>query len=1394
MDELLKHAEVLADHSFKAYTPIRGRIAYMVSHGQSYASNGYAVRTQGIAKSLNKQGFETLCFIRPGRPWELCESKITIKPEIVIDGVRYIHSRWPNDQTLVEEIAHLESSVTLFTELFKVYRPEIVLAASDYIVGLPAWVTARRFGLPFFNEVRGFWEFSRAAREPGYESTTGFRVEAERNSFLGRQALRVFTLNQEMKSELIKRGIDFDRIDIVPNGVSELPRINYADPALKKRLGILSNDKVIGYVGSFSAYEEVDILIHACNDLIDQGEKIKLLLVGDDQMLTEVIKPRKLPLDKPWLIQIGRVPHEAVEDYYRLIDAVVIPRKSLPVSNLVPPLKVAEALAYGKRLVVSNVAPLTEYAINNDNVVTFESGIVDSLVNSIQAILSAKVKKNKNSLQYNVKPFVDAFIDKKLDLITEFSPLKKYTKQPSLGIDKDEIKTESEKLDNIPISTGKSFKIQRMVYEGEEYSLTIKCVSNDRANPKGAVADVSFYNKEGITLPKPYKGMAKSKAFGSYFYVETFESKDAKLKTYTLTCPPGATHVSVNLVAFGCKSGLILDGDYKLISTKDRIRESSEQSKYIDSFNQALKEAKAIPDSNGSEYYTKHNFRVGVIADIYMYNFYKDVFTTVKYLSPTNYPDMLEQGLDIIIYTTCWKGIDNEEWRGVKFREKPKKALDKILAYAKEHNIKTVFQTIEDPSNFEYFLPVAEKFEYILTTDTNCIERYKKELNHDRVYFGEYGVNPQLNNPIGCRRKTRNAAFFAGSYPRRYKERCEDMEIIFDSIVGSGGELLIADRNFGADTEDLIFPERFQLSVLPPVQHTVLQKLHKLFRYNLNFNSIKQSPTMCAMRVYELQAQGNGLISNYANSVFNKFPGVRIVPFKQNMSFDFTRDETWEEYSININNIREVLNNKTSYQVVSTMLENIGLKKTEKIDTTIAVICTEKTDEVIRSFKAQAYPRKILIEESELEKWEIIKEDQNVGYFCWFSTANDYEKNYLNDLLNGFKYTNSRYITKNSHFDKSGKYVFGKEHEYTELCSGKALSLFSAQFLHPDHLSDYCEERKFIFKNGYSIDPFEINFLRYMKRHSTQCRSYQLSVIVPVYNNGRFLISKCIPSLQRNKLWPEMEVILVDDGSDDQETLQILKYMKSIHPNVKARFNHGSGSGSASRPRNQGIDMATAPLITFLDPDNEIAPGAYDLLTELYLEANQLSDEPVEFISGYHVKVAEDVKTIGKHTPKRLSIIKDFKKGYFNRGRFPVIATQSAVISKKFLDANKIRFVEKSAGQDTLFGWEVIAKANCGGFNCDAFIIYYADRSDSITNKIDLSYFEKKLILEKKQVEFLRNNDLLNDFVKSHFDNFMTGWYLTKLNDVVKSDYEGAVGILEKICDLYNKDFESYVN
>ena len=93
-DSLIKLAQSLAAQKQQPLDSIEGRVAYVVSHGASYASNGYAIRTHAIASALNAQGLEVLCFVRPGRPWELEGALDDIPPEVQLDGVRYIHTRW----------------------------------------------------------------------------------------------------------------------------------------------------------------------------------------------------------------------------------------------------------------------------------------------------------------------------------------------------------------------------------------------------------------------------------------------------------------------------------------------------------------------------------------------------------------------------------------------------------------------------------------------------------------------------------------------------------------------------------------------------------------------------------------------------------------------------------------------------------------------------------------------------------------------------------------------------------------------------------------------------------------------------------------------------------------------------------------------------------------------------------------------------------------------------------------------------------------------------------------------------------------------------------------------------------------------------------------------------
>lgn len=830
-------------------------------------------------------------------------------------------------------------------------------------------------------------------------------------------------------------------------------------------------------------------------------------------------------------------------------------------------------------------------------------------------------------------------------------------------------------------------------------------------------------------------------------------------------------------------------GGQSALQAHQNSRDDGEISAFRENFSRELLLAMAssLPNSRGSRHYDKIPLTLGIITDEYMFNFYKDVFERVVYFTPDNYSEQLEnESVDIVLYVTCWKGIENEEWKGVKFRERPMKALDGILSWAREKSVPTVFQSIEDPSNFEYFLPVAKNFDFVFTSDTDVIPKYKESLGHDRVFYGEYGANPAVNNPVGSWRFNLNRALFAGSYPERYPERTQDMEIIFDSIPNRKENLLILDRNF--ESSGYGFPARFQESIVGPVNHEALQKLHKMFRFSLNFNSIKSSPTMCAMRVYELQAQGLPIISNYARSVFNKFPAIRIVPELTVLTEFESKETNFSELCVANELMVDVQLQKNAFEIVNLMCQTVGLK-TPDLKKRNVLLLAEGDEQAIKAFLSAQTHSEIKVTDS-VEEFTALQSSAAFEYVGAIDPSRQYEPTYISSRLAAFVYTDSDFVTQKAYFN-GNDFVEGLVHEFVDNTSDRFATLIDSNFQEANAF--VTGKNELIQGKGYAADPFGIGYTQFEKAQiAMQDKgTRKLSVIIPVYNNGEFLVSKCIESIKKNKSWLDFEILLIDDGSDDIETQAICRDLESKYPNVQYfTFNDG-GSGSASRPRNKGVELASAELITYLDPDNEVSPGGYDALLEQF-ESMEKAGIITDFVSGYQVKVGEKVLRTGKHAGDEPVIVEDTDVQFFDRGKFPVVSTQASVIRKQMLVDNEIRFIEGAAGQDTLYGWEVVHYAKNPTFVSNAYIIYYAERDGSVTNNFGLGYFEKCLVLEEAQVESLGKMGQLEKFREGHFENFMRNWYLKRLEQV-GSDRDAVEDVLRNIIVLYGRNPDNYL-
>ena len=176
-----------------------------------------------------------------------------------------------------------------------------------------------------------------------------------------------------------------------------------------------------------------------------------------------------------------------------------------------------------------------------------------------------------------------------------------------------------------------------------------------------------------------------------------------------------------------------------------------------------------------------------------------------------------------------------------------------------------MFWCKEDPIHFETFLNTAILFDYVFTTDIDCIHRYKAALGHDRVYLLPFACQPATTNPIETYQR-KDAFCFAGAYYVRYPERTRDLGN-FVMELPAFRPLEIYDRNYGKNDPNYQFPEEYQPYIVGTLPFDQIDKAYKGYRYAINLNSIKQSQSMFARRVFELLGSNTITISNFSRGV-----------------------------------------------------------------------------------------------------------------------------------------------------------------------------------------------------------------------------------------------------------------------------------------------------------------------------------------------------------------------------------------------------------------------------------------------------------------------------------------------------------------------------------------------
>lgn len=780
-----------------------------------------------------------------------------------------------------------------------------------------------------------------------------------------------------------------------------------------------------------------------------------------------------------------------------------------------------------------------------------------------------------------------------------------------------------------------------------------------------------------------------------------------------------------------------------------------------DSNRELLKEIayEDVPVTGGSRYYERRPLEVAIVCSEFMHAYYQDALH-LHYVNPATFTDVFEKPIDLFLVVTSWKGLHGDDWKGVATpTSKKRQRLLDMMEQVKAKGIPVVFQSTEDPSNFDRFSDLAKVADYILTSDEAMIPEYQVLCGHDRIEATSFGVNPIIHNPVGATRSRKKHVLFAGSWMAKYPERVKDTEMLFDGVLRSDHTLDIVDRNYQLNLPDYHFPERYVPRVAPAIPYDALQQVSKCYDWVLNLNSIKYSKTMCARRVYESQALGNLILSNYSIAVNNDFPNVFTIHDHQEVQAILERTTQEEIDRLRAEGIRSVMSSHTVYDRIDQLTRLLQLDM-PPVKRTLLVVLRNATPELEQMLARQSITADVICHESELTGALYASAD----LVTVLDGAESYGEYYLEDLMNGFKYSDVS-ITRKTRTDEA--------HFVIREAEGSTVNAMIWREAFPyEQFSEGKIEGETLF-----LDALEWN----EGGGTAMIEAPVLSVVVPIFNNGRHLTYKCFASLKRMDRFDESEIILVDDGSTDRFTRQAIDRLARRHGNVVTYLFPTGGSGSASRPRNKGVELARSERIAFLDPDNEVLSDRY---AELLAELDQ--DPTLDFAVGHMKKLAEKTSIIAlPKIRKQGRTVCDQPKAYLLENRFSVQSIQALVVNRRFLQEHQLEQVVGAVGQDSLFFQEMMLHANRVLLVNRVIHYYYAAVAGSTVNSLTVRFFERSVVREKARAEKFARYGVLDAYKTTRFEHFFEHWYLVKLRYCSDKDFAPSVALLRMIVAFY---------
>lgn len=284
-------------------------------------------------------------------------------------------------------------------EILKVVNKEeplVLHAHAMFFCAYPAIRIGKKLKLPVIYEIRSLWEERRMDSAPNnILRKIEYRILKYIETYCMKKATQIIAINENLKQDIIKRGISAEKISVVGNAVD----IEFIEQQKKKILQEKRDKLSFGYVGSISPIEGLPYLIQLFKNKFLNNQ---LIIYGKGKE-SEIENLKQLINGVKNIQYRGVIDRNEVYKAYENIDVIVNPRVKLKITDAVTPLKPLEAMALGKIVIASDVGGMKELIENDKTGFLFEADNINSLEKCILKVIKLSEEETQNIIDQAIK-------------------------------------------------------------------------------------------------------------------------------------------------------------------------------------------------------------------------------------------------------------------------------------------------------------------------------------------------------------------------------------------------------------------------------------------------------------------------------------------------------------------------------------------------------------------------------------------------------------------------------------------------------------------------------------------------------------------------------------------------------------------------------------------------------------------------------------------------------------------------------------------------------------------------------------------------------------------------------------------------------------------------------